>query len=85
LSDKSLNLESKADIGNTESPKERATSQIRIQGFEPVLEATKEYTTENLIGQKSIKGQDKVHRESRSRALKRETKTGVRILELGMV
>ena len=65
--------------------KQRATSQIRVQGFEPVLEDTKEYTMENYLLEKSMKGEDKVHRESRSRALKRETRTGVRILDLGML
>jgi len=70
--------QSNADIGEVVSPKQRATSQIRVQGFEPIVEDTKEYTTENLILEKSLKGEDKVHRESRSRALKRETNTGVR-------
>ena len=77
--------QSKADIGEVVSSKQRATSQIRVQGFEPVLEDTKEYTMENHLLEKSMKGEDKVHRESRSRALKRETKTGVRILDLGML
>merc|ERR1712106_650272 len=70
--------QSNADIGEVVSPKQRATSQIRVQGFEPIVEDTKEYTMENLILEKSLKGEDKVHRESRSRALKRERNTGVR-------
>jgi len=85
LTSKSLIPQSKADIREVESSKKRATSQLRVQGFEPVLEDTKEYTMENLIDEKSIKGEDKVHRESRSRAVKRENKTGVRILDLGML
>ena len=79
MSTKSLISHSNADIGEIESSKKRATSQIRVLGFEPVLEDTKEYTRENLIDEKSVKGEDKVHRESRSRAVKRENKTGVRI------
>jgi len=71
--------QSKADIGEAVLPKQRATSQIRVEGFEPILEDTKEYSTENISLGKSLKGEDKVHRESRSRALKRETKTGVSI------
>ena len=85
MTSKSLIPQSKADIREVESSKKRATSQLRVQGFEPVLEDTKEYTMENLIDEKSIKGEDKVHRESRSRAVKRENKTGVRILDLGML
>ena len=71
--------QSKADIGEAVLPKQRATSQIRVEGFEPFLEDTKDYSTENISLEKSLKGEDKVHRESRSRALKRETKTGVSI------
>jgi hypothetical protein len=75
----SLMPQSKADIGEAVLPKQRATSQIRVEGFEPILEDTKDYSTENISLEKSLKGEDKVHRESRSRALKRETKTGVSI------
>merc|ERR1712013_144185 len=77
LSSKSLSSQTKADIGEVVSPKQRASSQIRVEGFEPILEDAKEFPTGNLALEKSLKGEDKVHRESRSRALKRETKTGV--------
>jgi len=79
LSSKSLSQQSKADIEEVVSSKQRATSQIRVEGFEPILEDAKQYHAENPVLEKSFKGEDKVHRESRSRALKRETKTGVSI------
>ena len=74
-----MSSQTKADIGEVVSSKQRASSQIRVEGFEPILEDAKEFPTGNLVLEKSLKGEDKVHRESRSRALKRETKTGVSI------
>jgi hypothetical protein len=60
-----------------ESLRGRATSKPRIQGFEPVVEDIKEVSSEGLLIGMAQQGENKVHRESRSRAVKKEKHTGL--------
>ena len=60
-----------------ESAKGRATSKPRVQGYEPLVEDVKEVSSEGLRSGMAQKCEDKIHRESRSRAVKRDQATGV--------
>ena len=65
-----------ADIKSTTAEGRRATSQIRVEGFKPLLEESNDYEDTKNLKQKIQKPEKSVHRVSRSRAAKRVTKHG---------
>ena len=70
-------VENEKATQNIQSLKGRATSKPRVQGFEPLLEDAKDVSTEGLLVGIAQSCESNVHRESRSRAVKREKHTGV--------
>ena len=64
----------KATVKETPNDGKRATSRARQVGYEPFLEKSEEKDVRDL---KACEPQSKIHRESRSRALKREIRHGV--------
>merc|ERR1712130_710606 len=65
-----------AEVKSSNSEGKRATSQIRLEGFKPLLEESNEYDDNKDFKQKIVKPEKSVHRVSRSRAAKRVTKHG---------
>merc|ERR1712032_813125 len=70
-------MEEKNVSSQVESLKGRATSRPRIHGFEPLLENTEEVSSDKIPTIVAQKGEDKVHGERKSRAVKRERHTGL--------
>ena len=70
-------VENEKATQNVQSMKGRATSKPRVQGFEPLLEDAEDVSTEGLLVGIAETCEGNVHRESRSRAVKREKHTGV--------
>merc|ERR1712083_576494 len=70
-------VEEKTITSHVESLKGRATSRPRIHGFEPLLEDAEEASSIKIPTIVAQKGEDKVHGERKSRAVKRERHTGV--------
>merc|ERR1712083_471345 len=70
-------VEEKTITSHVESLNGRATSRPRIHGFEPLLEDAEEASSIKIPTIVAQKGEDKVHGERKSRAVKRERHTGV--------